>query len=185
MRTILQSFALGLLIATLILTIVYFSEEDNSNGNQNYSMNEEDARSLLEQNGYTLVLSSDYDQIVNENKSLKDEIISLEKRFNELETTIEVTEENDNNREEDTERDEIEEQETNNDEGNREIILTISRGMTSIDISNVLFENNIIDDADRFNQFLEQNGYSRKIQLGEYEVSDKMSDEQIANIITK
>jgi len=47
-----------------------------------------------------------------------------------------------------------------------------------------LYENNIIDNAEDFNRFLEQNGFSRRIQLGNNELHSHMDYTEIANVIT-
>lgn len=63
--------------------------------------------------------------------------------------------------------------------------LEIMSGMVSRDIAETLAKEKIIDDANRFELYLEENGYSKKIQLGLFELTSKMSYKDIAKIITK
>lgn len=63
--------------------------------------------------------------------------------------------------------------------------LEIVSGMVSRDIADILAKEKIIDDANRFELYLEENGYSKKIQLGSFELTSKMSYKDMAKIITK
>lgn len=198
MRTVIQSFALGIIISTTILAVVYFIHTNNDETVEVAELNEADARDLLEEEGYTVVLSSDYNQTLDENDSLKQEIIVMEQQIDNLkdelaQTNLPIEESNGESSSEETEEEESMDSETDEEnEGEDEIeeddridfTLTISRGMTSIDISQILYENNIVDNAEQFNQFLEQNGYSRRIQLGENELHSNMNYTEIANVIT-
>src|SRR5699024_3892760 len=47
--------------------------------------------------------------------------------------------------------------------------LDIEEGMTSSSISSSLEENNIIDDAQSFNEYLQEEGYDEYVQLGSFE----------------
>ncbi|SRR5690625_4417883 len=198
MRTVIQSFALGIIISTTILAVVYFIHTNNDETVEVAELNEADARDLLEEEGYTVVLSSDYNQTLDENDSLKQEIIVMEQQIDNLkdelaQTNLPIEESNGESSFEETEEEESMDSETDEEnEGEDEIeeddridfTLTISRGMTSIDISQILYENNIVDNAEQFNQFLEQNGYSRRIQLGENKLHSNMNYTEIANVIT-
>ncbi|OZU90666.1 hypothetical protein CIL03_02160 [Virgibacillus indicus] len=63
--------------------------------------------------------------------------------------------------------------------------MTIESGMPSSSISDALAENNIIDDAEEFNQYLQDEEYSLKVQLGSFDLSSDMSFYEIAEAITK
>ncbi|WP_313798272.1 hypothetical protein [Cytobacillus sp.] len=63
--------------------------------------------------------------------------------------------------------------------------LEIVSGMVSRDIAEILAKEKIIDEADRFEIYLEENGYSKKIQLGSFHLTAKMSYKDIAKTITK
>lgn len=63
-------------------------------------------------------------------------------------------------------------------------IITITSGMSSTGVSNLLEEMGIIQDSKEFDTFLRNGGYSRKILVGSYEVSSDASFEEIAKKIT-
>ena len=62
--------------------------------------------------------------------------------------------------------------------------LTIKANMTSSEIAKTLYEQKIIDDAGRFEEYLEDQGFASKIQIGKFIVTDNMSDRQLANTLT-
>ncbi|MBO8156090.1 MAG: hypothetical protein H0Z32_06510 [Bacillaceae bacterium] len=57
--------------------------------------------------------------------------------------------------------------------------------MNSSDVSELLYQAQIIDNEKRFNQYLVENGLSTRIQIGEYELISDMTYEEIAAIITR
>ena len=186
MKTIIQSFAAGILVATIILSIVYFIE--NNKDDEKINITEENAKSFLEEQGFYVILSSDYNQLVNENKSLKDELINLEEKYTQSNENSVESEEVEIKEEQDIEENDEEENVEEDDKTNIEVeefTLTITRGMTSIDISKILLENYFVKDEVEFNQFLENNGFSRKIQLGQFIINPNMSYLEIANVITR
>ena len=63
--------------------------------------------------------------------------------------------------------------------------LTITSGMGSDDIAQILSENNIIENSEIFEAYLKDNHLTKKIQIGEFELITGMSIEEIATIITK
>lgn len=62
--------------------------------------------------------------------------------------------------------------------------LTISNGMTSLDVSNLLEEIGIIQNSVEFNQYLGELNLQTRLQLGTYLLSSEMSYEEIAHMIT-
>lgn len=64
-------------------------------------------------------------------------------------------------------------------------ILTIEDGVRSPDVAQTLYETGFVEDAEAFNAFLTSQGYANHIQLGTYELSPGMTQQDIAKIITK
>ena len=64
-------------------------------------------------------------------------------------------------------------------------VIAIEEGSDSTTVANSLEEAKIIDNAKAFNDFLVETGYASKIKIGEYEVDEKMTFQQIADTITK
>ncbi|GEL77330.1 hypothetical protein [Tenuibacillus multivorans] len=182
MRTVVQSFALGILTTTTIIGIVFFignSEpvQSESANEESSSLTVETAQAFLEEEDYAVVTSTSYEEIQVENKQLQNKVEQLQSQLEEQEEQ-EVDDEPEN-----TEQDEVEDLDQNT-ETTHTFTLIIESGMTSIDIANELAEADIISNADEFNQFLEQNRYSRDIQLGEYDLTSQLNYEEIAHIIT-
>ena len=62
--------------------------------------------------------------------------------------------------------------------------LDITYGMNSEDIADLLQHNEIIDDANRFQNYLKDNKLTTSIQIGSYDLIETMTYEQIAQTIT-
>jgi hypothetical protein len=73
--------------------------------------------------------------------------------------------------------------ETNN--ANRSFRLTISPGTTPDQIAQRLEQEKIINSASQFSEYMNQNGFSKKLQIGTYSLNSQMTMEDIANTITK
>ena len=65
------------------------------------------------------------------------------------------------------------------------VTVVIEFGMTSSHISEVLEEAGLVEDAAGFDSYLCNNGYSRSITAGTYEIVPGTSEEEIVKIITK
>ncbi|MGY3724723.1 YceG-like family protein [Granulicatella balaenopterae] len=63
------------------------------------------------------------------------------------------------------------------------VSVTIENGMISIQIANMLKEKGLIDDSQKFAEYLEEEGYAQTIWVGTYELRQGMTYEQIANTI--
>lgn len=63
--------------------------------------------------------------------------------------------------------------------------IIIAYGMGSDDIARILIENNMIESSDDFEAFFKDNQLTKKIQIGEFQLTKDMTIEEIANIITK
>lgn len=62
--------------------------------------------------------------------------------------------------------------------------ITINRGDDSGSVSRRLYEAGLVEDARAFDSYLCNNGYSRSINPGTYEIAPGTSEEEIAKIIT-
>lgn len=64
------------------------------------------------------------------------------------------------------------------------VSITINRGADSGSVSEQLYEAGLVEDAKKFDNYLCNNGYSRSISDGTYEIAPGTSEEEIAKIIT-
>ncbi len=65
------------------------------------------------------------------------------------------------------------------------VTVVIEFGVTSAHVSELLEEAGLVEDASAFDAYLCNNGYSRRITAGVYEIQPGTSEEEIIDIITK
>lgn len=70
-------------------------------------------------------------------------------------------------------------------ETDNNVTIEIVKGMSSLDVAQLLKNNGIVEDAMAFNRYLESNGYDKKIQYGNISLSRGKSFEDIVKIICK
>lgn len=167
MKQTVRSFSIGLFAAGLIMLIVYYFFDEPSIDLTKIETNE--LIDHLEENGYRIVTEEEYISIsvadTNNKKSEED------KKKDEGNSDSELTEE-----------DAVSDDETDIETK----IIAIEPGMaTSAQVSALLADKDIIDDADEFNQYLLEHGYSFLIKAGVYEFGKDMSFEEIAEILIK
>lgn len=61
----------------------------------------------------------------------------------------------------------------------------VRNGLLSSSVAREMAEQGIIDDADAFDEFIEKNGYGRKVRSGTYKIPNGADFETIAKIITR
>ncbi|GAA0457792.1 hypothetical protein [Alkalibacillus silvisoli] len=159
-----MSFSLGILLTTLIVGVTYFFESHEQHSSfevdtEHLEFTEEQARELIESSEKVMVTEEE----LNQYKDYEQENISLKEQIKQYE-------------------DELENQE--GQIGHDIFTLEIESGMSTRNIADLLKEENIIEDATEFVEFLTENDYSRQIQVGQYVVTSAMSDQQIAITIT-
>lgn len=69
-------------------------------------------------------------------------------------------------------------------EASQTVTVTVKKGASSGSVSNRLQEAGLVEDAKSFDNYLCNNGYSRSINPGTYEIIPGTSEEEIAKIIT-
>lgn len=159
MKTIIRSYALGLLTAVIAVGIVYFQDENTAADHtekQNITLDE--AKNFVTLKGYQVIPTEDW------------------KELNDIKESYEQLIEEQNEAKPETEEEPI---------SYHSYLLTIEPGMNSSDVSELLYQAQIIDNEKRFNQYLVENGLSTRIQIGEYELISDMTYEEIAAIITR
>ncbi len=155
-----RSFSLGILFAAISLWIygIFFSDQDVKS-----------AEKLLEKNGMTVVKSEEWEQV----SSLKEEINNLKKRKQELV------------KENSSLKNQLKEIESQIEDNIEPIIIEIKQNMTLEEISKLLENVKIVDDAQAFARYMIDEGLDRTIQIGEYELYQNMSYDSIGKLISK
>lgn len=157
MRQSIRSFALGLLTATALLAFTYF----NIDSDKEKIDSTESAKEQLAAEGYHVLSEDEYKELKEKQETTETSTNVNEEEKSEEETSSE-------------EKDEV-----------STYTLTIEPGMYSSTISEKLFEAGIIDSETDFSNFLEDEGYSTLIQIGEYELHSDMTQQEIAETITR
>lgn len=71
------------------------------------------------------------------------------------------------------------------DEQSASVTFEVHLGQSSYSVSKALAEAGLVEDASEFDQYLVDNGYSKRISTGTYEIPLESSQEEIAKIITR
>ena len=151
-----RSFAFGILIAAGVTGLVYFTAPNEANGNK-----ESDTKKVVE--------TASPEEM---KKSLEDQGY-----------IIHTTEEWNNVVSNSLEKEEEEQQTPGEEKVIYRTMISVSSGMTSIDVGDVLKQTGIIDDSFAFSKEVENRGLSSGLKPGIYEVNSEMSlDELIAAI---
>ncbi|MBY0122384.1 hypothetical protein [Bacillus sp. S/N-304-OC-R1] len=150
-----RAFALGILVAVCIIGSYYYYVLDRATPDE---LNIVNAKDLLADQGYIILTKEKYQ--------------NMEEAIKEKNKEAKATQQDPATpqKEEDT---------------IHAYKLEIAAGMVSHEIASLLEQKKIIDDANEFETYLEENGYSKRIQLGKFELTAGMSYKQIAKIITK
>ncbi|UJL48363.1 hypothetical protein KFZ58_10425 [Virgibacillus sp. NKC19-16] len=177
MKQPVRSFSIGLFTAGIIMLIgVYFFDTPSNDAEQ---LPSDEMIPALEEEGYHVLTESEYISLsVNDGNNNE----SSDSDESTATGETEDDESEDQNTEE-SQEDGSEEDDTTDEDSETSYTLNIEQGMDSATISSLLAENDIIDDADEFSQYLNEEGYGVYIQIGEHELSSDMSFYEIAELI--
>lgn len=167
MKQPVRAFSIGLFAAGIILLVIFLYFDNTQEKTMGQSHQEMIAS--LEQDGY---------QVLSE-----DEYISLSVKNDKPE----------NKKKEETKTGKKDEEQPNEaeaeDKQEKEVknyTLKIEPGLaSSSSISSILEKNEIIDSASEFSKYLEDNDYSKYVQIGTFELTSDMTLKQVAETITK
>ncbi|MFB4166478.1 hypothetical protein [Virgibacillus sp. JSM 102003] len=180
MKQPIRSFALGLLSAGILLLVMFYFTNDPKSKTEN--MSTDDMIKNVEAKGYHVLTESEYISVSvtsDENKKSTDDSSK----------TKEDQKGSGSDESQETETGENTKNEKNNstsEKDNRTVTytLTVESGMAPSTISGILADNDIIKDQDKFTQYMEEEGYTTKVQLGDFELTSKMSHYEIAEKLT-
>ncbi|WP_010530997.1 hypothetical protein [Lentibacillus jeotgali] len=181
MKQIIRSFAFGLLTAGIVLIGVYYVSDEPLPEAENIPA--EKMIEIVESKGYHVLTNSEYISVSvesdnNDNSEGDNENTDNEDQQQTSSDESNSDEGNDNNNGQDNSS------ENTNENSPTTYTLTIESGVAPSEISQTLEDNGIIDDADAFTEYLEDEDYSELVQLGEFELSSDMDRYEIAETIT-
>ncbi|OEH92912.1 endolytic transglycosylase MltG [Bacillus solimangrovi] len=166
-RNTIRAFAFGMITAATILTIVYFVDSKQLSPTAELTITEENVNEYLTANNKVQLTKEEYDILLK----TKEQLATHEQQNtnNELITDNEIKGSETKEEQEDV----------------YSFTYIIHEGTSSTEVSKILEENKIIDNADDFNKFLMRNGLAGSIQVGTYEITKGMSYETISELLTK
>lgn len=149
------SYAVGLLTASIVIGIVYLC--DSSEGPK-AALTEDEMIEQLTAAGY---------------------LIHTEEEWNEM-VAPSSGENSENGNEQPSENEEAQDEP---EETVRKITITVSPGMTSIDIGKILEREDFIENAYDFTNRVEEKGVANRLQLGTFEVDSSMTMDEIIAVL--
>lgn len=178
----LRGLGMGILVSTIILMIVYHTRNHMTDSDV-IKRAKELGMVMKEDSLFDETESSDEDSTTKE--PVTEETTTKEPVTEESTTKEPVTEEP-TTKEPVTEEPTTKEPATEKPTGDlKTVTFTVTDGMYSEAVTDILFNAGIITNKAEFNRFLDNNGYSRIIQNGKHTVNSSMTYEEIAKVITK
>lgn len=154
---LIRSFAAGLLLATVVSGSVYFLSNDDSNGSQ-ANLSTEEMKTALTEKGYKVLTEVEYAEELA--------AAQIEAEESQQEAAEEET----------TEKAETIVYRT---------MVTVTQGMTSIDVGDALVSAKIIASRPEFVNLVEQKGLVQELRPGTFEVHSDMTLDQVIATIYK
>lgn len=195
MKYTVRSFSIGLLTTALIMLAVYYFLGDAAKNQANLETDE--MISHIEQEGYRVLTEKEYISYsvanANQNETESEEQTSKEEAPEEETASAKDTDKKSDKKKEKKNTEEKEKAEKAEKEKDKKekadnkpksVTINIASGMASSQISSLLQENKLIDNAKEFTAYLEDNEYSLRVQLGKHTLKQGMSFYEIAEALT-
>src|SRR5690625_751978 len=163
MKQPIRYFSIGLLTASVVLLLAFYFFDNSTTNTDDLPV--EEMIEAIKADGYHVVSEKEYIAL-----SVNDE--------DDNKANDKKDDKNKDKNEEDKEK-----QEEESDK--KTYTINIKSGMLPSEISEILAENDIIKDADKFDQYLEKEEYSPYIQLGKHKLNSEMSTKEVAEALTK
>jgi hypothetical protein len=165
-----KGFLRGLSFGIILSILLIFIFEDTDRMKE--TLDEQAITSILKKNKKTVITLDEYNHL----KQIQQEYEKEKNKKNEA--SIKETDSNDDSQVE---------TEKPNEEQDKVVLYTveIEQGMSISEISTKLEKVKVISSAKELDEYLKKKGWEGSIQIGTFEVSSKMTLEEIARIITK
>lgn len=175
MKQAIRYFSLGLLLSVLLLYgYQFFNKEDRA-----ASFSEEELIDLVEDEGYHVITNEEYITY-----SLNKETPEEKKEEGSKEEKSKKEDKKDKKKDEDDDKDKDEDEDEDKDEEIVKASIKVKENTYSPEIADMLKDEKIIDDSDKFAKYMDDNDYSDYIQLGTFKVDSDMSMKELAKVFT-
>jgi len=175
MKQSIRFFSIGLLTASLLLLGFYYFLNDSVASSD---IPVEDMIAEIESNGHRVITEKEFiaytinneAEVDSDQESKKDD--KKEKSSNKKKSNDKKDSSKDNKKKEDKEDEIIKAKFTTKD------------GVVTQEVADILVDEKIIDDRQKFVEYLDDNDYSPYLQVGTFEVTSDMSMKELAEVIT-
>jgi cell division protein YceG involved in septum cleavage len=158
---LLSSFAAGILMTTTICGAVYFSDKSNV-----------PKVSAKTPDNHTIVKVQSSEKEMKKKLVTKGYVVQTKAEYDKKMKDAQSSEQNQASPED-------------NKKTVTRVIVNVSNGMTSIDVGNILVQANLIPNALKFSQDIENKGLENKLRPGSFVVDSEMSYDQVISTIFK
>lgn len=175
MKQSMRFFAIGLLTASVVLLGFYFILNGSQASSKDIPLEE-----MIEQ------IESSGHRVITEKEFIAYTISNEEKTSDENKDDKKKEDDKDEKKQ-DKDKDTKDKDKKKDDKKKDKVIkakFTTKDGVVTQDIADILVEKKIIDDRQKFLDYLEDNDYSPYIQVGTFEVNSDMSMKELAEVIT-
>lgn len=184
MKQPIRFFSIGMLFSTVVLMLFFFYLDEDIDAK---NIPAETLIQALKEKGYHAVPEDEYIEFSLAKKEKADQEAAENEDTDTNQAADETATENDEEQTAQADDESATNQEENKQEDQKvyTYILKVEPNMMGPTISQLLADHKIIDDPQAFSRFLEDEGYSRYIQLGEHTLTSDMSFKEIAETIAK
>lgn len=178
LKYFLRGFGMGIIFAAFILTISYRISDKNEMTD-----------------GQIMKRAKELGMVMGESEELKKSLDDLKKSTKESKKSTEPSKSPKPTKESEKETTEPEKKtDTNSTDKDSEnadktekdtVKFSIQQGMSSSQTANYLASIGLVDNGDKFDDYLCDNGYSDKIVVGDFEINNQPTYEQVAKTITR
>lgn len=189
MKQPIRFFSIGLLTSAILLSGFYFFFDTSKENIENIPVEEMIAK--VEEDGYRVITEDEfisYSLSTEKENADKDEkeTAGKDKEQKNSKKDDEKSKEKEKKQEDGDKKEKKKNKEDEEDEKEKvkKVTFTTEEGVVSQDIADILIENDIIDDRQKFLDYLDDNDYSPYIQLGTFKVTSDMSMKELAETVT-
>ncbi len=175
LKYFLRGLGTGIIFAALIMLAAYMTSGGYKMSDEEIIKKAEKLGMVMDDNAILTPTDTDADIVVKDDTTEED--LTTEATTTEDDTTEDSIEEPT------TEEPTTEEKTTAGDSGDT-ITITVQSGMSSYDVAVLLEAADVVESASDFDVYLNQNGYSTRIEVGEFKVTKDMSYEELAKLLT-
>ncbi len=186
MKQSMRFFAIGLLTGSLILLGFYFMLNGSQASSKDIPL--EEMIEQIESSGHRVITEKEFIAYTISNEDESKDKDADEKKDDKASDKKEEEQKEKDKKDKDKDKKDKDKKDKKKDDDKKDKVIkakfTTKDGVVTQDIADILVDKKIIDDRQKFLDYLDDNNYSPYIQIGTFEVDSDMSMKEIAEIIT-